>query len=338
MHRITAPVLVVGGTGVVGSATAAHLSRRQPRIEVVAAGRSSDVPADTALPGLGLPAGRAFGAVVNLAPDPFHHVHRFAQEREVPLVSLIGGPHSLAEEITVHSAHRGDATFVHAGHWAGGLVGALALQAAERLRSVETLTVVAVLDPRDRLGPAATDGRVWREFEAAHPFPFTAGGGGWNWTTRHTRRRVPFTTVSGDLATAWQISTTDVLGLGEALRPALVRFAAADDEDSAGTLVGAPPSHDVVFDLTGTNRHRSPVAHRLDLRHPRGFADLTGLSAALLTERVLGLNGGLAPRPGFHDAITLLSSLPLIGVLEELGSVVRHSVSLAPAGLPVPGR
>ncbi|WP_432488329.1 NAD-dependent epimerase/dehydratase family protein [Kineococcus sp. SYSU DK018] len=304
------PVLVLGGTGVVGSALTRHLRRLHPnlplaigardarRLEAASAAVDCTEPfaVDVTVPGLLLPAHRSFSTIVAAVPDAGHHAQRHAQRLGVPFVNLAGGIHTIAQELTVHLADPGSSTVVHASSWAAGIVSALTLRSASHLHDLTVATLVASIDPHDELGPA-NDESVMAEIAGAHPLPLTANGGGWSWTRKRTRSRLTFETVSGDRASAREFSSVDVLVLGDALRPARTRFAIAV-EDSSCTLIGQDPSHDVVVLLRGRNRHGAPTVNRYDLVHPGGLGDLTGLGAALLVERLLGLDGGLPPTRG----------------------------------------
>ncbi|MCI2240436.1 hypothetical protein MO973_45175 [Paenibacillus sp. TRM 82003] len=331
------PVLVLGGTGVVGSALVRHLRRLHPnlplaigartarRLEAVSTAVDCTEPftVDVMVPGLLLPAHRGFSAVVAAVPDAGHHAQRHAQERGVPFVNLAGGVHTIAQELTVHLADPGSSTVVHASSWAAGMVSALTLRSAEHLQEITSVTLIAGIDPHDELGPA-NDEAVTAEIAGSHPLPLTASGGGWSWTRKRTRSRLNFETVSGDAASAREFSSVDVLVLGDALRPARTRFAIAV-EDSSATLTGQDPSHDIVVLLRGRNRHGAPVVNRYDLIHPGGLGDLTGLGAALLVERLLSLDGGLPPDPGFHYADRLLHGSHVLRRLGEVGARFARS-------------
>lgn len=86
-------------------------------------------------------------------------------------------------------------------------------------------------------------------------------------------------------------------------------------------------STEIIIELAGEDLQGEPLRTRHSVIHPKGAAYLTGLSVAMLLERLLGLDGQPAPLPGLYFPYQLLDAdLYLDRLGKEGGELRRLSV------------
>lgn len=330
MLDITRPVVFAGGSGVIGRATVSWFRRRHPDVPVIVAGRDLDrahavaddvggadaATLDLDRPGIGFD-GEA-SALVVLAPDHALHGLRFAQERGIPYLSTSTWLSESGAELAVF-AHRPTIPVLLASHWWGGATTALALRAAKKFDSVESMHLGAIADEEDDIGPAAiadmnrSDGsagvlaidggeRVWLSGEAAQG-----------------RVRA----VDGRVLDAAAYAPFDIASLLAATEAPRIRFDFALDVTSSRRR-GEPLAAETVVELEGFVGSERATA-RSTLEFAGGQASITGLSLALLLAPLLGLDHRSPATPGLYLPELLIDADAFIDELAAAGAKIQDA-------------
>lgn len=329
MTKQAKPVLVLGGSGQVGTAAAATLRRWHPTLPLTIAGRDLDraqcvadelgeataVMIDLQRGDLGLAAEQEHSAVVAALWDERLHGLRYAQARRLPYLSISSGLVDIAPEVVESAQQPGAAPVLLASHFGAG-VGVLAtLLLARDFDRVDTVRVGAILDETDTGGPAAA-ADLERLMNVA-----SAG---------LVRRDGAFAWIAGSEAEAdvlgsdgvalpgQSIATLDVPSLASATGAPNVRFDFAVGE-SPGRRRGERSSFEARIELEGTDSEGAPLRTTRVLVHPAGQNPLTGLGVALGVESLLGLRGE-APAPGIHTPEGLIDPAYAVQRLIESGA------------------
>lgn len=122
MPRKTNPVLIIGGSGVVGSWTARIIRSLHPGLPLVIGGRdfgkaeavardiggAAGVKIDLDRPDLGLADGEAFSAVAVFVKDDRLSAMRYAQHHRIPYISISSGTFEIGPEVAqyIHAPDR----------------------------------------------------------------------------------------------------------------------------------------------------------------------------------------------------------------------------------------
>ncbi|MDH5821952.1 hypothetical protein QFW77_02950 [Luteimonas sp. RD2P54] len=325
---MTAPVLVLGGYGSVGSKTIRMLRRLHPELPVTIAGRdlakahalaaelghARGAPLDLTREDLGLPEDGAHSLVLTAVRDLSLRSLRFAQARGLPYVALSDGVFELGPTVAQYAQRPSASAVLLLGHGMGAVPMMSALELAGEFRSVEAIQVGLVFDPEDPLGPAsAVDmDRIAR----IGPAPLLRERGSWAWAGEASAAR-EFTGVDGRRHAGTAVGLVDVLGLASAGAPE-VRVDLAE-APTASRLAGGAVSHEVIVEIRGDHRRRGRGRYRRELVDPEGYAFLSARGIALAIERMLGLDGRSAPAPGLYFPETLMAPAGFMQRLRALG-------------------
>ena len=164
----THPILLVGGSGVVGRWTARFLRAAHPDVQLLIGGRdlvrakeaaaevggAEGVVLDLAADYLGL-GERLIRAVAVLFMDERIAGLRFAQSRGVPYISISPGIIEIAPEVAayIHNPHA--APVVLGTEWLVGATTVPTLEFGKAFGRVHDISIGALLDEHDVFGPAA---------------------------------------------------------------------------------------------------------------------------------------------------------------------------------------
>lgn len=332
---LPAPVLLVGGAGLVGRLAARTFRSLHPDAPVTLAGRdlakaravadtlplANAVRVDLARRDLGIPADTPHAAIAVFLRDETLNTLRFAQDRGIPYISLSTGSFELAPEVALHTQRPDRSAMLLQSHWLGGAASLPALAAARAFARVDAIRIGAVLDPEDMGGPAAD--ADYERLTGAAPHAFVRRQGAWTWATGDEASRT-FRTVDGSRVSGSTYAPFDTLSLAAATGARDVRFDLVVGE-SASRRRGEPFSTEIVIELDGVRADGAPVTTRVELMHPQGQAPLTALFVALGLERLLGLDGAPPPRPGLHLPDTLIDPDNALRHLHAIGTTVRHA-------------
>ena len=325
------PILLIGGSGVIGRSTARFLraahhgvplligGRELARAEGVATefGNAEGVVVDLAADDLGL-GERLVSAVAVLPKDDRIAGLRFAQARGVPHLSISGGITEIGPEVAAY-IHRPDAAPVVLGaEWLVGATTIPTLEFAKAFGRVHDITIGALLDEQDTGGPATTEDleRLTKTMSAA----LTRRDGAYIWRVGDDAK-AKFHAVDGTEMDAFAFTPYDVVGLATATGAPNVQFNLAIGVASTRRR-GEPMSTEIIIELAGEDPAGRPLRTRHAIVHPEGQMPLTGLGVAMLLERLVGLDGDPATPAGLYFPYQLLEPTAYLARLKQIGGAV----------------
>jgi hypothetical protein len=329
-----APVLLVGGSGIVGSRTARALRRLQPDLALTlgardlgkaealaeSIGRADALRLDLQQPGLGLPEGRAFSAVVALARDAGLNGLKYAQAHGLPYVSFSDFVFDIGPLVArfMHAPQRSPILVL--GHFVGGTVTLAAHQLAAEFERVDSILIAGVLDPEDSGGPAAQ--ADFARLAQGAPRPLVLDQGRFVWAAGELAQR-SFTDVDGVERQGQAFALLDVVSLAAATEARTIRTDLAVRATARRGAAGA--SFEAIIEMTGRLRGGAPGRVRLEMIDPDLHAGVSAKGAALAVERLLGLAGGAPAAPGLYHPETLLDAGHVMAGLKAMGTAFRRS-------------
>jgi hypothetical protein len=322
------PILFLGGSGAIGHHSAKALRAAHPEVPLLIGGRdlakaqqaaeemggAQGVVIDPAAEDLGL-GDRPVSAVAVFYMDHSLAGLRFAQQRKVPHLSISSGIFEIAPQIASF-IHRPDAAPIVLGYeWMVGATTVATLHLAEAFARVRDIRIDALVDEEDGGGPT-----VAKDFEHLNkmlPAALTRRDGEYIWREGEDKN-VSFRAVDGTPMQASGFSSIDVTGLAAAIDAPNVQFNLASGVSSS-RRAGRPMSTEILIEMAGEDRQGRPLHTRHALVHPAGAAALTGLSIAMLLERLLGLDGRAPTAAGLYFPYQLLEARAYLERLSKEG-------------------
>jgi hypothetical protein len=326
------PVLLVGGSGVVGSRAARALRRLHPDLPLAIGGRdlgkaravadevggASAARVDLARGDLGL-GDASFGAVVVLLKDDSLRAMKYAQAKGLPYVSFSTWAFDVAPEVA-HYVHRpASAPVLMLGHVLGGTGTLSTLYFARGFRSIESIALGVVVDSDDGGGPAASEDMA--RVAKSVPRPLILKDGFWVWAGEGDAART-FRGADGVERPGQAMPLLDVVSLAAATGARSVRVDFAV-RDAAGRPAGAGVSHEIAIEIEGERRDGGAGLFRYEFVDGRGLSDTSAFGVALAVERLLGLAGGAPVGPGLYHPESLIDPEYAVARLREFGTRVR---------------
>ncbi|WNG33551.1 NAD(P)-dependent oxidoreductase [Archangium violaceum] len=328
------PVLIIGGSGLVGSQAAKMLRRLQPDLPITIGGRDltrADAVArevggaDTAKidlerPDLGLPAGKSFGAIAIFVKDDTLNSLRYAQAQGAAYLSISTGLFEIGPEVGLYVARPSSAPILMDSLWLAGAATLPALHFAKEFRTLEAIEIAAVLDEEDLGGPAA-----YADFERmtkAAASSLLLKDGKWRWAQGADAART-LVGVDGAELRVQAYAPLDLMSLAGATDARSIRFDLAVGQ-SATRKRGEPFSTEIIIELVGQQRDGTTGRVRYELVHPAGQAPVTAQGVAVGIERLLGLAGGPPVAPGLYLPHVLIDPAYMVRRLEEIGTRIRR--------------
>ncbi|SFD70978.1 hypothetical protein SAMN04515678_102382 [Roseivivax sediminis] len=325
------PILLVGGSGVVGRHTARYLRDAHPDLPLLIGGRDLDraqrvadeignaegIAMDLSAgdPGIG---DRPVGAIAVLFTDQKVAGLSFAQDRGMPYVNISPGIIELGPEVAAY-IQRPDASAVVLGtEWLVGATSVPAMAAATAFSHVEDIRIGALLDTEDAFGPAAETDLERQTQAMAAALERREGAFAWRTGDTTTSR---FRAVDGTEMQASALSPNDLLGLSMATGAPNVRFDLAIGVSSS-RRAGEPLSAEILIELSGTDPEGSPLAMRFAVVHPGGQMPLTGLGVAMVLESLTGLGGQAPTQAGLYFPYQLLDAGTYFARLRHIGGSI----------------
>ena len=335
MSASRSPVLMLGGTGTLGSRTARVLRMLQPDLPLAIAardqgrarnfarslGHADALEVDLGRSDLGLPDHCSFSMIVPTVRDLTFKSLRFAQTRQIPYIALSDAAFELGPVVAMF-AHRPTASaLLLLGHSHGGIPSIVTAAVAREFKEIAAVAIGLVFDPDDPFGPGsqADMERIMR----AGPPPLARVGGAWRWLDKQAAVRSLRSSQGGELA-AEAVGLTDALGLSGAIGAASIRLDAASGRTARGP--DGAIAHEVIIEIAGEHLEHGPGRYRWELVDPEGNVMLGARGVALAAERLLGLDGSTPPGPGLYFPEQLLDGQAVLDRLRTMG--VRLSVPL----------
>ena len=324
------PVLLIGGSGIVGSKTATLLRRFHPTLPIVISGRDRTraetvatrignaraVAVDIAHPELGIEGDAAFGAVAVFVKDDTLNALRFAQARGVPYIGISSGLIELVPEVTAFIHRPGSAPIVLASHCLAGAAVLTALDLSREFGQVDDVRIGLVLDEQDAGGPAAI--QDFERLVAVSSAGLIQKDGRFCWLLGDAAA-TSLTSVDGTELAAQGVAVPDVTSLALALDATSVHLEMAVGVTSTRRR-GEAFSVEVIVELKGKGRDDRPLVRTGTLVHPDGMRSLTGLAVIVALERLLGLDGNGPVGPGLYMPETIIDPGHFVRRAVEIGA------------------
>lgn len=326
-----APILLAGGSGLVGRCAAGYLRAANPDVPLLIGARNLDkaqevaaevgnaegVEIDLATVDLGLRE-RPVGAVAMLPRDDMVAGLRFAQSRGVPYIGISSGVAEIAPEVATYIQRPNASAVVLGAEWLVGAATVPTLEFAKAFGRLNSIRIGALLGEKDTGGPAAVEDI--HRVTTTMPAVLTRRGGTFAWhlgdeSTSQIRA------AGGGEVEAVAFSPFDVMGLAAATDAPNVKFRLAtgvrpDERD------GEPMTAKILIELSGEDQAGQPLRTRHAVLHPKGQMPLTALGVAMVLERLVGLDGRPAARPGLYFPHQLLEPTAYFARLEQIGGTI----------------
>ncbi|NTX07477.1 NAD(P)-dependent oxidoreductase [Myxococcus sp. CA040A] len=330
------PVLVIGGSGIVGRRAVKALRELHPELALRIGGRdvskaavlarelgrAEAVRIDLERDDLGLAPDAAFSAVVVLLKDDTLRSMKYAQAHGLPYVSFSDFVFDIGPEVALHIQKPTAAPVLFLGHFLGGTVAMSTLQFARGLKKVHSILIGAVFDEEDVGGPAAS-GDMERLTKGV-PSPLIRKDGKFLWATTEEDTTRTFQGADGtqwkgraypllDVATLAAVTDASTVRLDFAVRAASSRPA------------GQGPGHEVIIELIGELPDGTTTRVRHTLVDGDVHSGLSGRGVALAVERLLGLVGGAPVAPGLYSPEGVLDPAHVVERLKAWGTRIQRA-------------
>lgn len=332
--KTAAPILLLGGTGSVGTQTAKILrrlypdlplaiaSRHKARAEALAAelGEAVAVEADVDRLGLGLAQGASYGAVVALLKENTLNPLRYAQANSLPYISMADGAFEIGPAVARYIHKPSSAPVMLASHWAAGMTTLPILHFANEFRTVDSIQAAVIMDPKDPIGPMAQ-----RDVDLVvknSPRPLILDQGVWRWADESIAAHA-VKNRAGASVEVFAMSVLDTISLAALTEARSVRL----DFGVSPTTIGADGEshlHEMIIEISGVTTKGRAESLRIDINTPQGVTGLTALGVVLSIERLLGLVGGTAVAPGLYFPEKVIAPAHAVARLLEFGGQVRR--------------
>lgn len=332
MPTKNAPLLVIGGTGAVGSRAVKTLRRLQPALPIAIAARN--VTRAAALAGetgnaralaidlerrdLGLSAQESFSGVMVLLRDTTLNSMKFAQDHGLPYISFASFASDVGPEAALFAQRPKASAVMLLGQYLGGVAAMTTLHFAAEFRRVHAIAIGGLLDADDLGGPMAQEdiGRLEKEGQR----PLIRQDGNYVWPDLQQAQR-NFIDIDGKPRAGMAYPLLDVASLSAATGAGSVRVDLAVREESSAQL---GTSHQVVIEIEGELPSGTTARRRYGILDRNPYSALSAYGAALAAERMLGLSGSRPVAPGLHQPESLLDPAHVTQRLGSLGVEVRR--------------
>lgn len=325
------PILLIGGSGIVGRHTVRILRAAHPELPLLIGGRdlakaeeaaaeigkAEGVAVDLCADDLGL-GERPVSAVAVLFTDERIAGLRFAQRCGVPHVGISRGINEIAPEVAAYMHAPAAAPLVLGTEWLVGATTVPTLEFVKAFSRVHDIVIGALLDEQDAFGPAA-EADLERQTKAM-PAALARHDGAYVWRVGKDAK-AKFRAVDGTEMKASALSPNDVVGLATATGALNVRFDLALGVSSSRRR-GEPMSTEIIIELAGQDHAGRPLRTRHAVVHPEGQMPLTGLGVAMLLEKLVGLDGSRPTSAGLYFPYQLLDPTAYLARLKQIGGMV----------------
>lgn len=328
------PILLVGGSGVVGRAAILWFRRRHHRMPFIIGARGAqrarsvskqadgvrEVALDADRPGLGVEDDLKVSAVVMLVPDRGAHGQRFAHDRSIPYLGIADTLVDIGPSTALFARRARTSAIVLGSHWAAGAGVFLALETAERFERVVSVRIAALLDDDDLTGSVALEDMNRLDVGAPAAMAFEDDRLTW----RGSSSLGMVEAIDGRQVPTHASSPFDVIGIRAETDAPDVRFDLAAGVSSRRAS-GGEPAAEIIAEVTG--RSEGAITRvRSTLEFPPGHASLTGLVAALTVSAAIGLEESPGLRPGLYFPETVAEPGWFLDELRAAGATIASSI------------
>jgi hypothetical protein len=328
-------VLVLGGSGVVGSRAVRALRRLQPRLPITISGRDLDkanalaqeiggadtLKVDLERSDLGLPREQAFSIIVALLKDHSLNSLKYAQALGVPYVAFSDFVFDIAPEVALYVHRPTRAPILILGHFLGGTVCLSTLHFAREFRSVHAIEISALFDADDMGGPVGQ--ADFARLAQGAPQALILRDGKWVWAEGEDARR-RFVDVDGIERQGQAYPLLDVVSLAATTGARSIRVDGAVRDATSPRGAGGHPSHQVIIEIVGEQLNGTTRRVRHELTDAEVHSGMSARGAALAVERLLGLAGGPPVAPGLYHPENLLDPAYVVARMREFGTQIAR--------------
>lgn len=358
-----APLVIVGGYGLVGSQAAELLRARNPGVPLVLAGRQPQtgralaarlgatvarIDAAAREPLAELPERPA--AVLAAVSDPGDRLLVDAMRRGIPIADINrGGPSSVLDVAVRAAGERAETPVLLSGSWMSGLTALAAACAAREVGHPERLEITVLVSSGDRVGPDA-----WG-FSSRLAWPYHVMSAGRRRVAHPLTDRRRVRCPDGEERAAVRVGTLEQVTLPLTLGVATVETRLATHEQAAvwGLMVLKRTGALRALERPALRRLRGALLNRsgpgdfaglavaahgggrsayVEMLDARGQSHLSAVGATLAAERVLGV-GGVALPPGLSFPEQFAMPDADLAALRQAGVVVRAPLPLGNHGV-----
>lgn len=330
------PLLLIGGSGVVGSLVAKQIRKFHPTLPIMIGGRNKEkavnaakeidlatgTKIDLTRTDLGLSDKDDLSGIVMLVKDLSLHSLRYAQSKGIAYINISSGVLELSPEIALYAHQPSSAPILLNSFWLAGTILLPTLYFSKEFAVIDEIAIGALLDEEDMGGPAA-----YADYERqskAGPYALILKNGSWIWATDkdqyRTFSRVDGTSVKGE---AYSIPL-DVSSLAAATSAPSIRLDLAIGVSSSRHR-GEHFSLETIIEITGKKKDGTVGSFRYELIHPEGQAPLTAMGVIVSVEHLLGLAGNKPAASGLYFPETLIRPEHMIERLKEIGTEIRQT-------------
>lgn len=326
-------LLLIGGSGVTGRATATLLRARHPDLGLIIAGRDTErarafagtIDADA----ISLDIDAAFSslqdfdvcAVAALAKDATLEGLSWAQDRGIPYVGISSAAFEHGVDLVHALGRKQSAPVLIAGHWFAGAVTIAAIDLARSFETVQSVTAGITIDKNAAGGGPASVAdfeRVSRSTKAT----LARINGVYVWEDQ-AQNRQPFRSVGGGMVVGSGAVSIDVAAIGAATKAPNVRVLEYWG-DSHGYLSNGRPAEEIAIEIEGLTEGRT-CTKRMTLQLPNDVGSITAMSVSIALERMIGLDGNTAPEAGVYGPENLVEPRDFIDRLIQSGVCVERT-------------
>ena len=325
------PILLIGGSGIIGRWTARFLREAHPEIHLPIGGRDHEkarlaaaeignaegVMVDLSVADLGLGDVSVSAVAIFFMDKTLTGLH-FAQDRKIPYISISSGIHEIGPEVAAYIHRPGASPVVLGTEWLVGATTIPTIELAKNFRSVESISIGALLDELDTGGPAQNDDleRLTKSMPAA----LARRNRGYVWRVGE-EAKARFYAVDNTEMEASALSPFDVVGLANVTGARNVEFNLAVGISSSRRR-GEPMSTEINIQLSGKGLDERPLHTRHAVIHKGGQMPPTGLGVAMVLERLVGLDGGKKVDPGLYFPYQLLDPTSYLDRFRKSGGML----------------
>lgn len=327
---MTAPFLIIGGYGTVGSHLIKVLREFQPELPLALAGRNADkaaeaaalydnaigVAVDTTREDLGLGGGREFSGIALLTNDLSTNPAKYALRNAIPYTSIATQLTHIAPKLALHIQNSEKSVSLLLDTSFAGTLVMLGLSIADQFSTVRDFKVGAVMDDADLGGPAATSDH---EDYAVAAAGLILENGIWKRPTKEQENRT-FTLLDGssyDASSFPSIDLAELVAKTNALSARLDFIIATTPQRQAG----GSPSVEIIYEIEGKSKLGEDTKRKVQLTHPLGQSYLTAVGVAVAIETLVGAVG-VQPKNGIYLPSSLIDADHMRNRLIQSGAVI----------------